>query len=234
MPGQDQTAIWSPDGEWIAFGSDERGGIWRMGVDRATSPEQLASVGAHVHLSSWSPDGALIAFDVHRHVTTAWDVGVLDVRTRAVTYILRSSASEQHAVLSPDGRWLAYTSDESGRNQIYVVPFPGLDPRRQVSVEAGSHPRWAPNGKTLFFRRGNAMLMTEISLSPDFSSSPPRTLFEGRYEADYDVMSGGQQFAMLQAVTGGDEPPVEVHMVTNWFEDLRRKAADATMRRDGQ
>src|SRR5262245_37457846 len=231
-PGEDQTAIWSPDSRRLAFGSDERGAIWLMGVNPPTRPELLASLDGHVHLTSWSPDGALVAFEVNRAAAN-WDIGVVDVRTRAVRMILKSRASEQHAAFSPDGRWLAYTSGDSGRSQIYVAPFPGLEPRHQVSVQSGREPRWAPNGKTLFFRQGNAVLESDISLSPEFSSGSPRALFEGTYVGDYDVMPDGRHFAMLQVIRSGDEPPLEVHVVLNWFEALRRKA-DQTTGRDGQ
>src|SRR5262249_31379303 len=160
------TAIWAPDSRRLAFGSDERGGIWLMGVNPPTRPEPLASLDGHVHLTSWSPDGALVAFEMSRNAAN-WDIGVVDVRTRAVRMILNSRASEQHAAFSPDGRWLAYTSDESGRSQIYVAPFPALEPRHQVSVQGGREPLWAPNGNALFFRQGNAVLELDISFSPE-------------------------------------------------------------------
>jgi Tol biopolymer transport system component len=143
---------------------------------------------------------------------------------------------EAGARFSPDGRWLAYTSNESGRLEVYVQPFPGPGGKWQISTEGGTEPVWNPNGRELFYRDAeNKMMAVDVSQSRDsnravsLSAGRPRMLFEGPYEpsttnvANYDVSPDGRRFLMLKAVEQQGQAATEIHVVLNWFEELKRR-----------
>ena len=131
-------------------------------------------------------------------------------------------------MFSPDGLWLAYVSDESGRSEVNVQPYPGPGGKRQISTEGGSQPVWARNGQELFYRNGNQMMAVEITTDPNFSPGTPRLLFEGDFQmgtvsrANYDVTLDGQRFVMLQQV-GPDSGATQINVVLNWFEELKQR-----------
>ena len=130
---------------------------------------------------------------------------------------------------SPDGRWLAYMSDESGRYEIYVQSYPGPGGKWQISTEGGTEPVWNPNGRELFYRSGDKMMAVEIATRPGFAVGTPRMLFEGRYEAppfpivNYDVSLDGQRFLMLKPSEEAASAPTQINVVLNWFEELKQK-----------
>jgi len=136
---------------------------------------------------------------------------------------------ELHPEVSPDGRWLAYTSDESGRREIYVQPFPALGGKWQVSTEGGAEPVWNPNGGELFYRDGDKLMSVPVTTAPEFTAGKPVLLFEGHYEVDpfsndarnYDVSPDGQHFVMIKA-EGDSRGTTEIVVVLNWFEELKR------------
>ena len=113
---------------------------------------------------------------------------------------------EREAQFSPDGRWVAYASFESGRFEIVAQPFPGPGDKRQVSLEGGTEPVWARSGSELFYRSGEKMIAASVVLKPDFSVQQRRVLFEGRYilarrlHANYDVSPDGQRFLMVKEI----------------------------------
>ncbi len=144
--------------------------------------------------------------------------------------ILQTQFNELAPVFSPDGRWLAYLSDESGRNEIYVRPFPKVEEGKwQISTDGGGEPRWAPNGRELFYRTGSGgqMMAVDITTEPTFRAGSPRLLFEGSYQsgdvggAFYDVTPDGQRFVMVQAQQQGTGAN-QINVVLNWFEELKR------------
>ena len=113
---------------------------------------------------------------------------------------LVTPASERAPMFSPDGGWLAYVSDESGRDEVYVRPYPGPGGRRQISPDGGTEPLWAPSGGELFYRNGSKMMTVTVETSSEFSAGTPRELFEGAFAVStsafayprYDVSSDGQ------------------------------------------
>ena len=131
-------------------------------------------------------------------------------------------------MFSPDGRWLAYVSNESGRYEIYVQPFPGPGGKRQISTGGGIQPIWARNGQELFYRNGNRMMAVEITTDPTFSPGTPSLLFEGNYLSGiaflpyYDITPDGQRFVMIQE-GWTDSAPTQINVVLNWFEELKRR-----------
>ncbi len=148
------------------------------------------------------------------------------VDDRTATPFLHEPANETSASFSPDSRWVAYVSDESGTAQVYVRPVHGPG-RSQVSVDGGAAPVWARDGRELFFAKGDTLFAVPVTLGETFSSGAVRRLFSGPYTfdaltgADYDVAPDGQRFL----VPGNQAPaPHQLELVLNWFEDLNRLA----------
>jgi Tol biopolymer transport system component len=161
--------------------------------------------------------------------TTGWDIWVLRLGDHKVQPFLRTQFNEASPRFSPDGHWLAYISDESGRYEIYVQPYPGPGGKWQISTEGGTEPVWNPNGRELFYRSGDKMMAVEIATQPDFSMGKPRVLFEGQYlptaraSPNYDISPDGQRFLMLKANEQASAP-TQINVVLNWFEELKQKA----------
>src|SRR5437762_4163811 len=136
------------------------------------------------------------------------------------------------AEFSPDGRWLAYASNETGRYEVYVQPFPGLGGKWQISTEGGREPVWARNGRELFYRNGGKMMVVDVTTQPSFTTTKRRMLFEGYYAADtknetnYDVTPDGQRFVMVKP-SEQERTATQINMVLNWFEDLKRRVGPA-------
>ncbi len=143
---------------------------------------------------------------------------------------LATPSFENMAMFSPDGKWLAYVSHESGRAEVYVRPYPKTEGVvRRVSDGGGRSPVWAPNGSELYFRGASGDLMAvAISLNPSFTSGRPRPLFpfEGRFRPSgntsaYDIHPDGSRFIMVTQETPAPVPH-QINVVLNWFEEFRR------------
>jgi eukaryotic-like serine/threonine-protein kinase len=144
---------------------------------------------------------------------------------------VRTTFNELNGEISPDGRWLAYQSNESGQNEIYVRPFPDADRGRwQVSVGGGTRPLWAHSGRELFYTvEPGRMMAVSIQAGPTFAAGNPQVVFEGAYLAPqagrtYDVSPDGQRFLMIKeaASTDATSVPHEIVVVLNWTEELKR------------
>jgi dipeptidyl aminopeptidase/acylaminoacyl peptidase len=141
--------------------------------------------------------------------------------------LLAREFNEDRPALSPDGRWLAYESDESGRYEIYVRPFPNIQQsKQQVSEGGGQEPRWSPDGGTLYFLGPKSVMATQIRTDPAFSLQPPHPVLDrAKYSfqgaaRQYDVAPGGQRLLLAKAAAPGARPRIVV--VTNWLEELKR------------
>jgi len=121
---------------------------------------------------------------------------------------------------SPDTKWVAYESNETGRNEIYVVPYPGPGGKSQVSTDGGAQPRWNRNGRELFFRGGAKMMAVDVETGAAFRAGTPHMLFE-KVSSDYDVAPDGRRFLMLKPTVSADSS--ELHVILNWFDDLGRR-----------
>ncbi len=207
--------IWSPDGKRIAFASAREGKplnlFWKP-ADGSGPEERLTTGERRQSPESWSTDGQAIAFS-ENGLATGRDIWVLPLLgERKPRPFLRTPFSETGPQFSLDGRWLAYVSDESGRNEIYVQPFPGPGGKWQISTEGGTEPVWARNGE-LFYWNGNQMMAVETKTQPTFSAGTPRLLFEGLYQrnlapgvAQYAVAADAQRFVMVKAAETGTGP----------------------------
>jgi Tol biopolymer transport system component len=221
---------WTSDGKRIAFSSNKEGPLnifWQRadgsgGLERLTTSEYTQGP------SSWSPDGQVLAF-VQIARDTGSDIWMLRLSDRKPQPFLQTPFNEEGPRFSPDGRWLAYVSNESGRYEIYVQPYPGPGGKWQISTEGGTEAVWNRNGRELFYRSGDKMMAVDITTLPNFSVGKPRMLFQGPYVtpagtyADYDVSSDGQRFLMLKPVEQTGAAPTQINVVLNWFEELKQK-----------
>ena len=168
---------------------------------------------------SYSPDGTL----VFAHRDDLWSLSPSDTEPRAFA---PSRFNESAPAFSPDGRWLAYVSDESNRFEVYVRPFPGPGEEYQISMDGGSEPVWDRGGRELFFRNANQVMAVDVRTQPSFSAGRPRPLFTGPFSRgpdsiDYDISPDGESFVMVNA-GAEDRPATHVNVIFNWFEELKR------------
>ena len=225
-------SAWTPDGKRIAIESNKDGppNIFLQRADGSGGLERLThSENIQVPVS-WSPDGQLLAFFDFNPAASGADIWVLRMSDRKVQPFLRTRFNEAAPRFSPDGHWLAYISDESGRYEVYVQPYPVPGGKWQISTEGGGEPAWNPNGRELFYRNGDKMMAVEIATQPGFAAGKPRTLFEGRYELapavlvdNYDVSPDGQRFLMLKPAEQEQATLTQIVVVQNWFEELKQK-----------
>jgi serine/threonine-protein kinase len=229
---QNLSPVWTPDGKRIAFRSNKEGGAANIFWQRADGSGGLERLSTYDYLQvpkSWSPDGQFLAFH-ENSPKTGRDIWVLRMSDRKSQPFLVTPFNEGGPTFSPDGHWLAYVSNESGRPEVYVQPFPGPGGKWQISTEGGTEPAWNRNGKELFYRIGNKMMALDVTTQPGFSPGKPRMLFEGQYSASqwplidtaYDVSPDGQRFLMIKAADQG-LAATQVNVVLNWFEELKQK-----------
>jgi serine/threonine-protein kinase len=213
--------------------------MWWMPVDRSAAPERLTEGLRHSPVA-FSPDGRFLAFD-EKNAETGDDAKVVDVRDRAVRPIADTRFGEGSAKFSPDGKWVAYSSSESGRPQIYVQAFPGPGPKIQISNDGGTDPIWRRSGGELYYRALTGMMVVTVTTTPDFRASTPRVLWKGQYSrglgsscgmpgvasSNYDVTADGQRFLMVR--DDDDVTATRIVVVLNWVEDLKRAAEAAIL-----
>jgi hypothetical protein len=239
LDGECDCPTWSPDGQRVAF-------VWRrdgrrsLAIQRAdgTAPPQVL-VPRDLTPSSFTPDGQQIVVvdDPQGDISVA----AIENEQAVVRPLLQTPEKEWWAELSPDGRWLAYGSNVSGRFEVWVKPYPtGV----AVPVEAGSNPAWHPNGRELFFASGRDPSGRYWMMAVDFApGSPrpaigrPRKLFEFNPRElafactpvrCYDVAPDGQRFYVMQLLARAPQPPVtHISLITNWFEELKAKVPPA-------
>ena len=165
--------------------------------------EPLLETGS-IFPSSWLPDARTLIFRQRRKNGTEDDIGMLSMEGDRKPELLSETVfAEAQPMLSPDGRWLAYASDESGRREVYVRSFLEPGGRWQISTEGGAEPRWNPDGNELFYRRGEEMWAVAVSTEPVFEPGRPTLLFEGSFDLgrtvhNYDVSPDGKRFVMVQ------------------------------------
>ncbi len=221
--------IWTPDGKRVTFGSFRGGqhGVFWKPADGSAPEEQLMSYGRDesIWATSWSPDSKALAF-CQRDPSTGRDLWLFPLEgDRKSQPFLRAPLDQCVPMFSPDGRWLAYESNETGRSEIYVQPFPGPGGKWQISTEGGVRPVWARNGQELFYRNDDKLMVASITTEPSFSAGKPRLVFEGRYwhaGLDYDIAPDGQHFVMIKESTE-QMAPTQINVVLNWFEELKRR-----------
>ena len=226
--GDNHGIAWSSDDRRVAFARLGAPGQWSILAtpsDGAGEAEEL-SVPAipRGFASSYSPDGRFLLAGAT--LPSGEDVYLVNTKEKRASPLLHSRFVERAAVFSPDGKYIAYVSNETGREEVYVQPFPGLDLRDQISTEGGEDPVWSRDGKELFFRWRRKMMVVAVTTQPAFSAGRPQFLFESNLSARgnsglayYDVTPDGQRFVMVRprSAPGG----AEINVVLNWFEELK-------------
>ena len=191
---------------------------------------------------SWSPDGKVLAF-YELGPETGWDLWTLPMEEDGVGGLkpgkpapfLITPFLERHPAFSPDGRWIAYNSNESGQQEVYVRPFPGPGGKWQISTTGGRMPTWSPNGRELFHRTDDSRIMVvSYSVEGDsFRAVRPRLWSEGQFtdrgtNRNFALHPDGKRFAVLKAAEGTEEVALDhLTLVTNWFDEVRRRVASA-------
>jgi Tol biopolymer transport system component len=200
--GGAQYPSWTPQGRHIIHSGRAPGGqvLFRQPVSGGASSEPLfESNAADVWESVVSPDGRRLVVRTTPRGEGTRDIAMVDLeRPSAQRSILATTSDEHSPVLSADGRWLAYVSDESGRSEVYVRRFPEGPSRWQISADGGTEPLWSPDGRELFYRSGNSVIAVDVSVEP-----ARRTLFQGVYTANpthtnYDIHPDGTRFVFVQ------------------------------------
>ena len=226
----DQDAIWTPDGSTILFSSNRSGAsnLYQKPSDGSGDAVPFPSSDSDTEAHSISPDSKILAYyqrgrgtDRNRDI---WTVP-LDGQAEPQPFVA-TPFNERSPAFSPDGAYIAYVSDESGRDEIYVQPYPGPGRRVVVSRDGGREPVWSHDGTELFYRRGNEMWAAPVSLSGTIQVETPQKLFEGRFVAErtasgsqtYDVAADGR-FILVQPTDQSNQ----LHVVVNWFEELNER-----------
>jgi Tol biopolymer transport system component len=231
---EDETPIWAPDGKLVAFSSDRgrpKRFIFTKPPDGSANEQPIAELTGFTHLSSWTPNGKTIAY-AHYDAITAGDIWTITIGERQPKAFLKTQFNEHSGSFSPDGRWIAYVSNESGRDEIYVVPYPAAGGRWQVSTAGGAEPVWSRDGKELFYRNGDKMMAVPVETRATFSVSTPKQLFEGsfikdhRNDVNYDVSPDGKRFLMVKEFEA-ETRTADINVVLDWFTELQRQAAAA-------
>jgi serine/threonine-protein kinase len=226
-------AVWTPDSKRVAFPSDRAGSLnifWKA-ADGSSAEERLTTSENPQQVGSFSPDGRTMLY-TETNPKTRQDIWALSLDGERKPHVfLATPFRESSALFSPDGHWVAYLSDESGRIEVYVRPFPGPGGKWQVSVDGGSQAVWSSKGNELFYRTGNSqekMMVVDIQTQPTFSAGKPRLLFEGSYvggagAAMYSASPDGQRFLMSKTPDQVQASLTEFNVVVNWFTELQRR-----------
>jgi serine/threonine-protein kinase len=224
--GLSRDPVWAPDGRSLFFGSkrgDSTFGLFRQALDGRAGAESLwpSPVPIWPDPQSATPDGRVLLFNT-RAKDSGDDIWTLSLDAdRTAKPWLATAANEYAGRLSPDGRFLAYNSDESGRTEVYVQAFPEGGGKRLVSEGGGRNAIWSRDGRRIFYREGDRVLEVEVERSPAFSSGKPVLLFSGRYRMsgrDYDVSPDGAELVMMRA--NGDRTTPRINVLLDWWRSL--------------
>jgi Tol biopolymer transport system component len=222
--------VWTRDGKRAAFSWSKTGPgeIWWAAADGSGKMEQLRKTESEQRASSWTPDGQYLAItEIGRD--TGFDIQVLRMSDRRVIPFIVTKSNEAFPDFSPDGRWLAYASDESGRNEIYIRSFPDGTRTLPISTDGGASPLWSQDGRELFFWNIGFTKLMKVDVVPgqNLSAGTPKPLFEfaatgSQLVRIYDITPDGQRFLVREKRDASVPPVTEVTLVRNWFEELKR------------
>jgi hypothetical protein len=241
MSGWDNFApVWGSSDEMIAFASSRSGdnAIWLMQADGADAPTQLFDRSASAYPTCWSPDGEWIVAHM-LSPTTGLDIWAVD-RDGNGKPIIQSPARELRGHVSPNGRYIAYASDESDRLEIYVQTFPAPGRKWKLSEDGGDLPLWSRDGTQIYYWSGRRLMMVPVNLEPRFQPARTREVLETIVDVnDYQIFPDGERFIVVGRTTTDQQASVsatralgrvfsaqspDLHVVLNWFNELERMA----------
>jgi len=222
--GFNAAPVWTPDGKSVMFDSvdPQSRAIYRIVADGSSAPQLIRTTPLNGHLTSAASEYA--AVQVNDPVTST-DLWLLNLRNPEDMHpFKKTTAAERQGSLSPDGRWMAYASNESGHPEIYVEPVPGPGGRRQISTVGGEEPRWVRNGREITYRNGTRMMSVSVQIQPTLQAGKPVELFDRKFDrgfgvAGYDVASNGQTFVMTRSEHAA---PTEIRVVMGWSAAMQK------------
>jgi len=226
--GTNNFPIWTPDGEYLTFTRGQAafvGPIMRVRADGSGQPEILVSdaqVPGQRIAGSWSGDGRLLAFQANQNVMVREADGTIKAA-------LTTPAFEREGRFAPGGRWLAYRSNETGRDEVYVQSYPPGSGKWQISTDGGAQPMWAPGGRELFYKSGNRLMIADVEMGTTFKAGTPRLLVEmplpERSAGDpsrFAVTPDGKRFLVITTdAPASAAAPSPIEVVLNWRSGLK-------------
>jgi Tol biopolymer transport system component len=235
--------VWSPDGKKLSYrsGPMTKFQMWQVPADRSSPPAKVPATGVSQSAESWSPDGRAIAYTaVSRGVPPRVMVTYVDGGKEAQEFAA-AKAPVGSSKFSPDGHWLAYCSNESGKAQVYVQAFPGPGAKIQISSDGGTDPVWRRSGGDLYYRNGDSMMAVTISTASGFSAGRPQELWKGHYShgmssscgapgatsSNYDVTADGKRFLMIKDDDMDRARSRQMIVVQGWADEVRRLSASS-------
>ena len=235
-PDQDQYAVWSPDGQQVAFTSlrnSSSGNIYLQAADGTGEPSRATTSSNSHYPLAWSPDGTQLLFADVQSNDGGRPLAVYSLPDGTTSSLFAADGPVFNADVSPDGRWVAYEAGVPGETQIYVRPFSESATGGEilVSADGGSEPVWRKDGGELFYRAGSAMMAVPVDLSGgEFRPGTADVLFEGEYEPartgrTFDVSADGERFLMVRraGAPGAAYQPPQIRVVVNWFTELAER-----------
>jgi serine/threonine protein kinase/Tol biopolymer transport system component len=233
--------VWTPDGQRIVYSSQQKDGLsslWWMRADGAGDAQRLVESKNSQYAGSWRPDGKVLAFR-QDNTGTGLDIMTISVegdeksgwKPGEPKPFVNSAFNEMTPAFSPDGRWLAYMSNESGSYELYVRPFPGPGGKWQISTAGGGYPKWSRNGKELFYQTmdNKIMVVTYIASGDSFHADKPQPWSPGQFTSlganyTFDLHPDGKRIAVLKAPGTEQNAAVnKVSFIFNFFDEVRSK-----------
>ena len=235
-PGGDREATWTPSGQQITYASNRGSstGIFSASADGSGDETQLTDEPLSEDNPDWSPDGKYLIYHTRGDPNTQRDLWYRELKpgggTSDPVVFVQTPFNERVATFSPDGRFVAYCSDQSGQYEVYVRPFPQGGRVTKISVDGGNQPRWGKNGKELFYVEGTTLMSVPVSGNEGFSADLPKPLFDNAgllagaaLKPQYDVSDDGQRILLVEPVGDATAKPRSIHVVQNWFAEFKNR-----------
>ena len=221
-PSEDEYAVWSPDGKYIAYTSSMAGTNRKILIQDLSirgNPKHVLTWPRHIHLTDWSPDGKwFVALDYSSN--NGMDLYAISINSNEIIPISTTQANEGSGQFSPDGKWLTYTSDQSGSTETYIVTFPELERKQQFLTGGKTGLSWGQSGKIIYFRDGDYLYAQKIDISNEIIKEKPVKLFQTQF-MEFEVSPDGQKFYLRRININRPNPPL--YLITNWFQELETK-----------
>ena len=221
--GHNLEPVWTPDGTHLTFSLNDT--VVEMPASGGGSKESLLSGDRNRAPCSWSPNGEDLIFDETDSTGDSLWRSTRSSHHASPTLLIRPTTGDC-GVLSPDGKWMAYVSNESGRSEVYVDRYPSLAEKIAVSTDGGQRPRWSRDGRELFYRQGDALMAVSVDTGASFRAGKPQRLLAGLYRGEsqepaFDVSPDGRRFLMIKSDAAATLR--QINAVQNWFEELKQK-----------